>query len=120
MELMRFVPRQITMSLLPGLTVTAAPAPDLRRDLPPDMRLYDYREVATALGVNEQSVRRLVRAGALRSVDVSPSGRSDPRVPESELRRFIADRGAPPAPPSAAGPDPAKPKRRLIIKAEHL
>lgn len=48
---------------------------------------YDYDETGRLLRCSERTVRRLVKAGQLRSILVG----SSPRIPRSEIERFVAD-----------------------------
>ena len=48
----------------------------------------DYAEAGRLLGCSSRTIRRLVDAGHLRPIQVGPSS---PRIPRSELERFVAD-----------------------------
>lgn len=56
-----------------------------------DERYLRVPEVADRLRVDPETVRRWLRAGKLRGVLISQQGGY--RVPESELQRFLAERG---------------------------
>jgi excisionase family DNA binding protein len=55
-----------------------------------DERYWRVPEVADHLRVDPETVRRWLRAGKLRGMLLSQQGGY--RVPDSELRRFIAER----------------------------
>ena len=59
--------------------------------MPPDMTVF---EVAKRLGVNPETVRLWLRAGAMRGYKLTPSrsGRGEWRIRETDLERFIAER----------------------------
>ena len=48
---------------------------------------YDYDESGRLLKCSARTIRRLVESGQLRSITVG----SAPRIPRSELERFVAD-----------------------------
>jgi excisionase family DNA binding protein len=59
-----------------------------------DERLLTVTDVAKALAVDEETIRRWVRAGKVKAIQ--PGGqRGTYRIPESELRRLLT--GQPPA-----------------------
>ncbi len=55
-----------------------------------DERYWRVPEVAERLRVDPETVRRWLRAGKLRGMLLSQQGGY--RIPDSELRRFIAER----------------------------
>ncbi|MDQ6674281.1 MAG: helix-turn-helix domain-containing protein [Chloroflexota bacterium] len=57
-----------------------------------DERYWRVPEVAERLRVDPETVRRWLRAGKLRGMLLSQQGGY--RIPESEVRRFIAERFA--------------------------
>lgn len=56
------------------------------------LRTYTVAEVAEALQVSEDTVRRHISSGALKSFDASAGKRSVTRVRESAVDAFIAKR----------------------------
>lgn len=60
------------------------------RDKPPEL-LVKRADAASRLGVSLSTVRRLVAAGTLSEVRVTPDA---PRIPVEDLERFAAGGGA--------------------------
>ncbi len=58
-----------------------------------DDAMLTVRDVAVRMRTTEETVRRWLRAKQLRGLQFGP--RSGYRIPESELRRFIAQRLGP-------------------------
>lgn len=59
-----------------------------------DERMLTVKDIAERLQTNQETIRRWLRAGELRGMQLGD--RSGYRVPVSELRRFIAARMSPP------------------------
>jgi len=59
-----------------------------------DERMLTVKDIAERLQMNEETIRRWLRTGELRGMQMGE--RSGYRVPVSELRRFIASRMSPP------------------------
>jgi len=88
-----------------------------RQALPSALRFYTIPEVCRMLGLSERSMRKLVRSGAIATVDVSVSGeKAQYRVTQEAVERFVASRMN--NAPAKAPPEPAKapvPRRRIAI-----
>lgn len=85
-----------------------------RGSLPASLRLFTLEDVSRMLGISARSVRKLVRSGAIGTVDVAVCGeRAMCRVTQAELERFIAERTRD-VPPKAP-PEPANARRRIAI-----
>jgi excisionase family DNA binding protein len=64
--------------------------------LPPDRLAYTPNEVADALGLDGQTVRRLITSGRLRAVNVGSNADGRPRwiVPGTAIEEFLGADGA--------------------------